>query len=109
MQKKLGADYVGFDRPPLFPALNFMKQYRKKGFLSFHSIEELDGSFGAIADTRHMTRQELDGGIRHAFIAYYTSPIVILRTIARANNIANMRRLFRGFKSVMSRILFWKK
>ncbi len=107
--KKLGADYVGFDRAAPFPGTEFYETVQKEGLLKLHSIEELDGSFGAIADTRHMTRQELDGGIRHAFIAYYTSPIVILRTIARANNIANMRRLFRGFKSVMSRILFWKK
>ncbi len=107
--KKLGADYVGFDRAAPFPGTGFYETAQKEGLLKLRSIEELDGSFGAIADTRHMARQELDGWIRHAFISYYTSPIVLLRSIARANNAANIRRLSRGFKSVMSRILFWKK
>lgn len=107
--KKLKADYVQFTLASPFPGSEFFYEAEKEGLLEIDSLEDLDGHKGPIARTKHLTREDLAGIRRKANIAYYTSPGVILQSLKKAKSTKDIRRIARGAKSVLNRILFYKK
>jgi len=107
--KGLGADWVQFTLAAPFPGTPFYDEAKEKGLLEMGSWAELDGTHGPIVKTYHLSRKDLEGIIRTAYISYYTAPKVVWQNLKRMRDFEDMKRIGRGVKSVLSRILYYKK
>jgi len=107
--KKLKADWVQFTLAAPFPGTPFFEEAKNKNLLKIDSWSDLDGTHGAIIKTETLSREDLEGIIRKAYMSYYTSPGIVWQNVKRMRNIEDMRRIKRGVKSVFSRIFYYKK
>ncbi|MBS3122412.1 radical SAM protein [Candidatus Woesearchaeota archaeon] len=107
--KELRADYVQFALASPFPGTKLYEECKEKGLLCLDSWEDLDGSKGPIIRTEHLSRKELEGVLRKMYINYYTSPSIIIQNLKSINSLSDINRIYRGFKSVVSRVLFYGK
>jgi radical SAM superfamily enzyme YgiQ (UPF0313 family) len=107
--KSLGADWVQFTLAAPFPGTPFYEEAREKGLLQLDSWSDLDGTHGAIVKTEHLSREDLGGIIRKAYISYYTSPRIVWQNVKRMRNLEDARRIGRGVRSILSRIFYYNK
>tara|TARA_Y100000310_G_scaffold342439_1_gene445717 strand:- start:1129 stop:2553 length:1425 start_codon:yes stop_codon:yes gene_type:complete len=106
--KKLHADYTQFTLTAPFPGTKLFEEAKEKGLLEIDSWEDLDGTKGPILRTEHLSREELKGVISRLYLAYYTSPVVIWQNLKMIRGGRDIRRIFRGLRSVISRIIFYR-
>ncbi len=104
--KGLRADWVQFCLAAPFPGTEFYDQAMREGLLGMGSWSDLDGTRGPIANTRHLSRKDIGGIIRRAYISYYTSPGIIRQNL---KNSRDFRRILRGMRSVLARIAYYRK
>ena len=71
---KLGADFVQFTLAAPFPGTRYWEEAKQKNLLELNSLEDLAGCSGPIVHTEHLTKKELAGWQRKAYIKYYTHP-----------------------------------
>lgn len=107
--KYLRSDYLQFVLAAPYPGTEFYALAEKEGLLELNSIGDIDGTKGPIIRTRHLSKAELAGWQRKAYISYYTSPRIIFTNLRRMTSVYDVLRLARGFKAVVARILFLKK
>ncbi len=105
----IGADWVQFALCAPFPGTPMYEEVKNEGLLEASSWSDFDGTKGPIIRTKHLTRKELTGIVRKAYIAYYTSPNVIFTNIRSIRSWSQARRVLRGVKSVLSRIFYYSK
>ena len=107
--KKLGADWVQFTLAAPFPGTPFYEEASKNGLLETNSWADLDGTHGAIIRTKHLSKEDLEGIIRKAYISYYTSPRIVWQNLKRLKDTNDIRRIGRGIKSVLLRIFYYNR
>lgn len=107
--KQLRSDWLQFVLAAPYPGTEFYSQVEKEGLLEIDSIADLDGSRGPIIRTRHLTKKQLEGWQRKAYISYYSSPRIILTNLKKMTSIYDLRRIARGARAVFDRIVFFKK
>ena len=107
--KSLGADYVQFVLAAPFPGSKMYEEAMEKGLIKINSWSDFDGSCGPIMKTENLSREELGGIIRKAYISYYTAPRVVWSNLKKIRGFDDMKRIFRGARSVLSRIVYYKK
>jgi anaerobic magnesium-protoporphyrin IX monomethyl ester cyclase len=107
--KSLGADWVQFALCAPFPGTPMHEEATRLGLIDVASWADFDGTMGAVIRTKHLSKEELSGIIRKAYISYYTSPRVILTNLSRVRSGAQARRIARGAKSVLSRLFYYDK
>lgn len=106
---KLHADYVQFTIAAPFPGTKLFEQVKDAGLLEYNSWEDFDGCHGPILRTKYLTKKELEGLQRKMYRQYYMSYPVLLQNIKSVRNLSDIRRLIRGFNSLISRYIFYKK
>jgi len=106
---KLKADYVQFALAEVFPGTELYEQAEKEGLLKLTSWTDLDGTHGSVLRTRYLTNHELEGVIRKMYIGYYTSPRIIFKNLRNIKSIRDLRKILRGARSVVSRIIYYKE
>ncbi len=106
--KKLKADFVQFTLAAPFPGTKFYKEAMEKGLLDINSYSDLDGTQGQILRTEHLSKKELAGVIRKAYLSYYTSPGVIAQNLKKCKNPQEVARILRGGKSLLARLIYYK-
>lgn len=107
--KKVKADYVQFTLASPFPGTRLYEEAKEKNLMYLDSWADLDGSRGGILRTEHLSRDELNGLIRKAYLRYYTSPGVIFQNLKSIRDLKGLRKVFRGVKSILSRVFYYKK
>jgi len=106
---KLHADYVQFAITCPFPGTRLYEQVKKEGLLQINSWEDLDGCHGPTIKSRHLSRKELDGILRKMYIRYYLSLPVIWQNLISIRDLNSIRRIVRGIRSFLARVLYLKK
>ena len=106
---RLRADYVQFVLAAAFPGTELYESAEKEGLLKLNSWEDLDGTHGGVLRTKYLTNHELEGAVRKMYVGYYTSPSIILKNLSNVRTVNDIRKIFRGTKSVISRIAFYKE
>ncbi|MBW2989026.1 radical SAM protein [Candidatus Woesearchaeota archaeon] len=104
---KLGADFVQFTLAAPFPGTRYWEEAKQKNLLELNSLEDLAGCSGPIVHTENLTKEELAGWQRKAYIRYYTHPKIIWKNIIKIRNLRELRRVLKGIKSVLARIFFY--
>lgn len=107
--KSLKADYVQFVLAAPFPGTKLYEEAKQKGLLQINSWADLDGTKGPIMRTEHLSKEDLEGIIRKAYIGYYTSPGIVWQNLKKMRSLRDVRRILRGVKSVLSRVIYYKK
>ncbi len=106
--KSLGA-WVQFVLCAPFPGTPMYEEVKRLGLLEMESWASFDGTKGPVIRTKHLSRDELSGIVRKAYIYYYTSPRVVIRNLLSIRSMDQARRVKRGIVSIISRILYYKK
>ena len=106
---KLHADYVQFTIAAPFPGTQLFEQVKNAGLLEYNSWEDFDGCHGPILRTKSLTKDELVGLQKKMYKQYYFSIPVIIQNLKSMRSVADVRRLVRGFNSLLSRFVFYKK
>jgi len=106
---KLRADYVQFALAEVFPGTELYAQAEKECLLKLNSWTDLDGTHGSVLKTRYLNNHELEGAVRKMYLGYYTSPMIILKNLQNIRTMSDLRKILRGAKSVLSRVLFYKE
>jgi radical SAM superfamily enzyme YgiQ (UPF0313 family) len=107
--KRLGADFVQFALAAPFPGTRFYEEAKKKNLLQIGSWSDFDGTKGPIVKTEFLSKDDLKGILRKAYISYYTSPRVILNNLKKLRSLEDLRRILTGVRSVLSRIIYYKE
>ena len=107
--RNIGADWVQFTLCAPFPGTPMYEEAKSMKLLEIDLWADFDGSHGPIMRTKYLSRKELSGLQRKAYISYYTYPKVIFTNITSIRNIHQARRIIRGIFSVLSRILYYNK
>ena len=79
------------------------------GKMLLWSWEDFDGTKGPVVKTRHLSKEDLSGALRKAYLSYYTSPAVILTNLSKVRSLSDAKRVFRGIRSVFSRVFYYDK
>jgi len=106
---KLRADYVQFVLAAAFPGTSLYDQVEKENLLQLNSWEDLDGTHGGVLRTKYLTNHELEGAVRKMYVGYYTAPPIILKNLANVRSLADVRKIVRGAKSIVSRVMYYKE
>jgi len=106
---KLRADYVQFVLAAAFPGTELYEEVEKGGLLQLNSWTDLDGTHGGVLRTKYLTNHELEGAVRKMYVGYYTALPIILQNLKNVKSLADVRKILRGAKSVVSRVLFYKE
>ncbi len=106
---RLRADYVQFVLAAAFPGTELYETAEKENLLKLNSWEDLDGTHGGVLRTKYLTNHELEGAVRKMYVGYYTAPPIILKNLANVRSVADVRKIVRGAKSIISRIAFYKE
>src|SRR3989344_7843465 len=106
---KLRADYVQFVLAAAFPGTELYETAEKSGLLKLNSWEDLDGTHGGVLRTKYLTNHELEGAVRKMYVGYYTAPRIIIQNLANVRSVADVRKIIRGAKSIISRIAFYNE
>lgn len=106
---KLRADYVQFVLAASFPGTELYETAEREGLLKLNSWEDLDGTHGGVLRTKYLTNHELEGAVRKMYVGYYTAPPIILQNLRNVRSAGDVRKILRGAKSIISRVMFYKE
>jgi len=107
--KKLHADYVQFTLASAFPGTALYEKVKSEGHLAINSWQDFDGCSGATIATESLSKEDLDGTIRKMYLRYYLSLPVIWQNLSNIRSKKDFLRIIQGFRSFLSRIVFYKK
>jgi len=105
--KSLGA-WVQFVLCSPFPGTPMFEEAKSKGLITARSWADFDGCGGPIMRTMHLSEEELRGIVRRAYLSFYLSPRVVISILLSIRSYDRARRLFRGIRSIIKRIFFYK-
>ena len=105
---KLRADYVQFVLTEALPGTELYDFVTKENLLKINSWSDLDGTHGSMLRTKYLTNKELKGMIRKCYIKYYTAPSIVMKNLRNIRSMNDARKIIRGAKSILARILFYK-
>jgi hypothetical protein len=63
----------------------------------------------SLIETDHLTREEVEEARMRAYRRYYFRPSFVAKSLLRVRSLQDMKRLFRGGRSVLDRISFFKR
>lgn len=104
----LKADYVQFAIAAPFPGTALYEQVKREGLLCVNSWSDFDGCHGPAIRTRYLSKRELSGVLRKIYLKYYTSPAIIWQNLSMCRSTEDIARIFKGAKSVLARIIYFK-
>jgi radical SAM superfamily enzyme YgiQ (UPF0313 family) len=107
--KSLGSDWVQFALCSPFPGTPMYEEAKRSGLLEASSWSDFDGSKGPIVRTKYLSRKDLEGVQRKAYLSYYTAPAVIWANLRSVRSFRQAKRIARGMRSVISRLLYYDK
>jgi radical SAM superfamily enzyme YgiQ (UPF0313 family) len=107
--KKLGANYVQFAVAVPFPGTELYEQVKSLGLLRIKSWSDFDQTQGPVIRTKHLSSHDLKGLLNWAYKSYYTSPRVIWNNLISIRSMNDLRKILRGMKSILARLIYYKK
>jgi hypothetical protein len=78
------------------------------GWLVFDSWEDFAAE-NSLIETEYLTRENVERARIHAYRNYYFNPKFVTRSLLRVRSLQDVKRVFRGGRSVLDRISFFKK
>jgi anaerobic magnesium-protoporphyrin IX monomethyl ester cyclase len=106
--RELDADSTQFAIAIPHPGTELYQVCLENGWLVFDSWEDFAAE-NSLIDTEELTREDVERARIHAYRSYYFSPRFVARSLARVRSLKDVKRLFRGGRSVLDRISFFER
>lgn len=106
--KEIDADSTQFAIAIPHPGTQLYQTCVDNGWLVFDSWEDFAAE-NSLIETEELTREDVERARIHAYRSYYFSPKFVTRSLLRVRSPKDVRRLFRGGRSVLDRISFFQR
>jgi anaerobic magnesium-protoporphyrin IX monomethyl ester cyclase len=106
--KELDADSTQFAIAIPHPGTELYQVCLDNGWLVFDSWEDFAAE-NSLIETEELTREDVERARIHAYRSYYFSPKFVTRSLLRVRSPKDVKRLFRGGRSVLDRISFFQR
>jgi radical SAM superfamily enzyme YgiQ (UPF0313 family) len=106
--KELDADSTQFAIAIPHPGTEMYQQCIDNGWLVFDSWEDFAAE-NSLIETPELTREDVERARIRAYRRYYFNPRFVAKSVLRVRSLQDVRRLFRGGRSVLDRISFFKQ
>ncbi len=109
LAKRLNPDQVQFSFAMCYPGTSLYEHIQKNDLLLASSFKEFDMTYGPVAKTIDMERDDLKHILSRAYREYYFRPRFVFQTLKHLNDLDEIRRVFRSMRSLLKTIFFHKK
>ena len=106
--KEIDADSAQFAIAIPHPGTKLYQTCMDNGWLVFDSWEDFAAQ-NSLIETDELTRQDVENARIRAYRSYYFRPRFVTKSLARVRNMKDVKRLFRGGRSVLDRMDFFKQ
>jgi anaerobic magnesium-protoporphyrin IX monomethyl ester cyclase len=106
--KEIDADSTQFAIAIPHPGTQLYQTCVDNGWLVFDSWEDFAAENSLIA-TEDLSRQDVERARIHAYRSHYFSPRFVARSLLKVRSFGDVKRLFRGGRSVLDRISFFQQ
>jgi anaerobic magnesium-protoporphyrin IX monomethyl ester cyclase len=106
--KEIQADSTQFAIAIPHPGTELYQTCMDNGWLVFNDWEDFAAE-NSLIETEELTREDVERARIHAYRSYYFSPRFVARSLLRVRSAKDLRRLFRGGRSVLDRISFFQR
>ena len=105
--RELDADSTQFAIAIPHPGTELYQVCSDHGWLVFDSWEDFAAE-NSLIETEELSREDVERARIHAYRSYYFSPKFVARSLVRVRSLKDVKRLFRGGRSVLDRISFFE-
>ncbi|MDH4209202.1 MAG: radical SAM protein, partial [Anaerolineae bacterium] len=106
--KEIDADSTQFAIAIPHPGTQLYETCMDNGWLVFDNWEDFAAE-NSLIETEALTREDVEKARIHAYRSYYLSPQFVGRSLLRVRSPKDIKRLFRGGRSVLERISFFQQ
>jgi len=106
--REIDADSTQFAIAIPHPGTQLYQTCMDNGWLVFDSWEDFAAE-NSLIETEELTREDVERARIHAYRSYYFSPKFVTRSLLRVRSPKDVKRLFRGGRSVLDRISFFQR
>lgn len=106
--KEIDADSTQFAVAIPHPGTELYQTCMDNGWLVFDNWEDFAAE-DSLIETEELTREDVERARIHAYRSYYFSPRFVARSLLRVRSPKDVKRLFRGGRSVLDRISFFQR
>ena len=105
--KELDADSTQFAIAIPHPGTELYQTCMDNGWLVFDSWEDFAAE-NSLIETEELTRADVERARIRAYRRYYFTPRFVAKSVLRVRSLQDVKRLFRGGRSVLDRISFFQ-
>ncbi len=105
--KELDADSTQFAIAIPHPGTELYQTCMDNGWLVFDSWEDFAAE-NSLIETEELTREDVERARIRAYSRYYFNPRFVAKSVLRVRSLQDIKRLFRGGRSVLDRISFFQ-
>jgi anaerobic magnesium-protoporphyrin IX monomethyl ester cyclase len=106
--KELDADSTQFAIAIPHPGTQLYQTCTDNGWLVFDSWEDFAAE-NSLIETEELTREDVERARIRAYSRYYFNPRFVAKSVLRVRSLQDIKRLFRGGRSVLDRISFFQQ
>ena len=106
--KEIEADSTQFAIAIPHPGTELYETCVEHGWLVYDGWEDFAAE-NSLIETDRLTREEVEEARMRAYRRYYFRPSFVAKSLLRVRSLQDMKRLFRGGRSVLDRISFFKR
>jgi radical SAM superfamily enzyme YgiQ (UPF0313 family) len=106
--KELDADSTQFAIAIPHPGTELYQTCMDNGWLVFDSWEDFAAE-NSLIETEELTREDVERARIRAYSRYYFNPRFVAKSVLRVRSLQDIKRLFRGGRSVLDRISFFQR
>ena len=106
--KEIDADSTQFAIAIPHPGTQLYQTCMDHGWLVFDSWEDFAAE-NSLIETKELTREDVERARIHAYRSYYFNPKFVTRSLLKVRSLQDVKRVFRGGRSVLDRISFFRK
>lgn len=106
--KEIGADSTQFAIVVPHPGTELYETCVEHGWLVYDGWEDFAAE-NSLIETDHLTREEVEEARIRAYRRYYFRPGLVAKSLLGVRSFRDIKRLFRGGRSVLDRISFFER
>lgn len=106
--KEIGADSTQFAIVVPHPGTELYETCMEHGWLVYDGWEDFAAE-NSLIETDHLTREEVEEARIRAYRRYYFRPGLVAKSLLGVRSFRDIKRLFRGGRSVLDRISFFER
>ncbi len=89
------------------PGTALYDQCKRKGYLKASKWEDFAAS-NLLIETKDFTVKDVEAMRQYAYRKFYFRTDFILKTVTRMTSLREIKRIWRGFKSILNRVIFYE-